>query len=145
MFQLLGTKLQFTTTYHPETDGQTERVNQCLEMFLWCAVHDTPKTWRKWLPLAELWYNSLKHASLGCSPFKALYGVEPNLGVVPVTTDDSTSKAGMLGSNRTEHLAKQKTHLAAAQNRMKMQADKNRTEKAFQVGEQVLLKLQPYT
>ena len=42
-FHLLGTKLQFTTAYHPETDGQTKRVNQCLEMFLRCAVHDSPK------------------------------------------------------------------------------------------------------
>jgi hypothetical protein len=54
LFQQLGTKLKFTTAYHPQTDGQTERVNQCLEMFLNCAVHEAPKQWRRLLPLAEL-------------------------------------------------------------------------------------------
>ena len=49
-------------------------------MYLRCAVHDSPKKWRRWLPMAEFWYNSLFHSSLGCSPFKALYGVDANEG-----------------------------------------------------------------
>jgi hypothetical protein len=52
-------------------------------MFLHCSAHDTPKTWSKWLPLAELWYNTSYHASLQCSPIKALYGVDPTPGFVP--------------------------------------------------------------
>ena len=91
-------------------------------MFLRCAVHDTPKTWKKWLPLAELWYNSSEHASIGCSPFKALYGVEPNLGAMPLERDTPESEVGELLAGRKEQLDKLKTHLAAAQNRMKMQA-----------------------
>jgi hypothetical protein len=144
VFQLLGTKLQFTTAYHPQTDGQSERVNQCLEMYLRCAVHDTPKTWRKWLSTAELWYNSTHHSSLGCSPFKALYGVEPNLGMLPESAALPQTEAGDFIVDRQKQLEQLKEHLAKAQHRMKMQADKKRSEKSFQVGEHVLLKLQPY-
>ena len=74
-----GTKVLYSTAYHPQMDGQMERVNQCLEMYLRCAVHDTSQQWRKWLPAAEFWYNSTHHASLQCSPFRALYGIDPNL------------------------------------------------------------------
>jgi hypothetical protein len=68
LFKLYDVKLTMSTAYHPQTDGQTKRVNQCLEMYLRCAVHDAPKQWKNWLSLAELWYNSSYHSSLGCSP-----------------------------------------------------------------------------
>ena len=80
MFTTTGTKLLYSTAYHPQTDGHTERVNQCVEMYLRSAIHDSPRQWRRWLPTAEFWYNSNHHSSLGCSPFKSLYGREPNLG-----------------------------------------------------------------
>lgn len=142
LFQSLGTKLQYTTAYHPQTDGQSERVNQCLEMFLRCMVQDNPKQWRRWLPLAEFWYNSTFHSSLGCSPFKALYGHEPNLGALP-ELDKQSPVAGIL-ADRASQIDILKQHLTAAQNRMKFYADGKRTERSFQVGDQVLLKLQPY-
>ena len=72
LFKLYGVQLAFSTAYHPQTDGQTETINQCLEMYLWCAVHESPQKWKCWLPLAELWYNSSFHTALGCSPFKKL-------------------------------------------------------------------------
>lgn len=75
LFTLMQTKLLMSTAYHPQTDGQTERVNQCLEMFLRCSVHASPSKWKAWLPLAEYWYNTSYHTSLGCSPFKVVYGM----------------------------------------------------------------------
>ncbi|WVZ53938.1 hypothetical protein U9M48_004823 [Paspalum notatum var. saurae] len=53
LFQLLGTKLMPRTAYHPQTDGQSERVNQCLEMYLRCVIADSPADWKSWLSLAE--------------------------------------------------------------------------------------------
>jgi hypothetical protein len=144
LFDNLGTKLKFTTSYHPQTDGQSERVNQCLEMYLRCMAQDAPEQWKKWLSTAEFWYNTSVHSSIGCSPFKALYGHEPYMGTTPVTTDLTEPEVVTMFHERTQMDAKLKTHLAAAQNRMKMYADRQRTEKTFQVGEKVLLKLQPY-
>jgi hypothetical protein len=83
LFQLLKTDMKLTSAYHPQSDGQTERVNQCLEMFLRCSVQAAPKQWTKWLSLAELWYNTTFHSSLNCSPFKALYAVDSHLGLFP--------------------------------------------------------------
>lgn len=61
---LFKVDLKLSTAYHPQTDGQSKRVNQCLEMYLRCAVHDSPKSWKAWLPLAELWYNSSLHSAI---------------------------------------------------------------------------------
>jgi hypothetical protein len=84
LFILWNTTLLTSTTYHPQTDDQIERVNQCLEMFLRCSVHSTPRRWKSWLPLAEFWYNTSYHSSLGCTPFKALYGYEANVVSAPM-------------------------------------------------------------
>lgn len=83
LFKLWNTKLQMSTTYHPQTDGQSECVNQCLEMYLHCAVQETPTKWFYWLALAEFWYNTNHHTSLGCYPLKALYDIEPHYGQLP--------------------------------------------------------------
>lgn len=76
MFKQLGTSLQYSTSYHPQTDGQTERVN-CLENYLRPMCFCNPKKWMSWLSLAKYWYNTNFHSSLNCTPFQALYGVWP--------------------------------------------------------------------
>lgn len=53
LFKLSGTELQLSSSYHPQTDGQTKRVNQCLETYLRCFVHACPSRWSQWLSLAE--------------------------------------------------------------------------------------------
>jgi hypothetical protein len=83
IFKLLDTKLYMSSAYHAQTDGQTERVNQCLETYLRCSISSTLRQWIKWLSMVELWYNSNFHTALKCSPFKALYSVDPSFGAIP--------------------------------------------------------------
>jgi hypothetical protein len=74
LHKAMGTKLDFSSAYHPQTDGQTERVNQILEDMLRACVLTNGKDWEQSLPYAEFSYNNGYQASLGMSPFEALYG-----------------------------------------------------------------------
>jgi transposase InsO family protein len=76
-FKKLGVMMLMSTTYHPQTDEQTKRVNQCLETYLRCMTMHQPKQWFQWLLLAQWWYNSSHHATLGMSHFQALYCYAP--------------------------------------------------------------------
>jgi len=125
LFKLYRVNLQLSTAYHPQTNGQLERVNQCLEMYLRCAVQDSPQSWKSWLALAELWYNSSLHTALGCSPFKALYGYEPNLGAVPSIPSDTSPSVAEIIEHREQHLQSLKQNLARAQNRMNCYQTRN--------------------
>lgn len=70
LFKLLKVNLLMSSAYHPQKDGQTERVNQCLETYLRCFVHACPAKWSSWLAFAEFWYNCSYHSALGISPFQ---------------------------------------------------------------------------
>ena len=71
LLQSMGTQLNFSTTYHPETDGQTERVNQVLEDMLRMYVMDQQNQWEKYLPLVEFAYNNSYHSSIQELPSKS--------------------------------------------------------------------------
>ena len=73
-FADLGTKLNFSTAYHPQTDGKIERVNQVLGDMLCMYVMDKPTKWEDYLHLVEFSYNNGQQVSLGMSPYEALYG-----------------------------------------------------------------------
>lgn len=145
LFKLAGTELKMSSAYHPQTDGQTERLNQCMETYVRCFVHSCPTKWINWLSLAEFWYNSSHHSALGRPPFEVLYGHAPRhfgltvasvISQVPVI-DDWLAKCALM-----QDLVRQ--HLLRAQGRMKRQVDKHCSERQFNVGNWVYLKLQPY-
>jgi hypothetical protein len=144
LFALAGVPLRMSSSYHPQTDGQTERVNQCMETYLRCFVHACPHKWSEWLPLAEFWYNTSEHSALGRSPFEVLYGNTPrHFGITAASACVNPDLSSWLHERAImQSLVKQ--HLARAQDRMKRQADKGRSERSFQVGDSVYLKLQPY-
>jgi hypothetical protein len=144
LFRLSGTKLCLSSSYHPQSDGQTERVNQCLETYLRCFVQSCPRQWPSWLPLAEFWYNTCYHTALGKSPFEVLYGHSPAQAGIGSAEHCTVLDLQQILQSRQNMLQQVRMHLHRAQQRMKKQADKNRTERVFLVGDRVFLKLQPY-
>ncbi|KAL0553979.1 hypothetical protein IC582_007884 [Cucumis melo] len=74
LFRLTDTKLHRSTSYHPQSDGQTEAVNKGLETYLRCFCNERPKVWVEWLPWVEYWYNTTFQRALGVSPFQVVYG-----------------------------------------------------------------------
>lgn len=144
LFRLQGTQLKMSTAYHPQSDGQTEVVNRCVENYLRCFVGDRPKEWVRWLPWAEWWYNTTYHSSTKITPFEAVYGRPP-----PAMSNYSNGSSKVHQVNcdlrdRNHVLHVLKNNLQNAQSRMKQQADKHRTERSFEVGDWVYLRLQPY-
>jgi transposase InsO family protein len=144
LFSCLGTQLAHSSSYHPQSDGQTEIVNKCLEGYLRCFVSDKQTQWFKWLPLAEWWYNTSFHTATKMTPFMALYGYHP-----PSITSSLKEKSKVQAvedhiENQQQILQILKDNLTMAQNRMKQQADQHRSERSFEVGDWVFLRLQPY-
>ena len=74
LFKILGIELHLSTTYHPQTDGQTEVVNKCLETYLRYFSSEKKNQWAQWLPLAEWWYNTSYHTTTCMTPFEVVYG-----------------------------------------------------------------------
>ncbi|KAF8754225.1 hypothetical protein RHS01_06321, partial [Rhizoctonia solani] len=87
LYRRLGIDPHFSLAYHPQSDGQTERVNPTVKHFLRAYSGINQKDWVKWLPMAEFAYNNAVHSATGKTPFKALYGWEPALTPSNIPTD----------------------------------------------------------
>ncbi|QRW21153.1 Retrotransposable element Tf2 protein [Rhizoctonia solani] len=98
LYQRLGIKPAFSLAYHPESDGQTERVNQFIEFYLRLYVAADHLDWTTWLPLAEYAYNNAKHAATGKTPFELVYGRNPvmNPSNVPANIPEANLVADTL-------------------------------------------------
>jgi hypothetical protein len=144
LFTYQGVQLLHSTAYHPQTDGQTEVVNRCLEQYLRCMTNKTPDQWSKWLPLAEWWYNTDFHSSLKTTPFEVLYGQTPPIHIPYLPKDSNVEAVDQQLTLREDMLRTIKANLQLAQHRMVQLANKRRSERIFRVGDWVYLKLQPY-
>lgn len=119
LLKLTDTQLLVSSAYHPRTDGQTERLNQCLEAFLRCSAHATPNQLAKWLPLAEYWYNTSYHSALQRSPFETLYGHVPRHFGMPDHSTTNVQDLEDLLRNREATMALLQQQLLRAQERMR--------------------------
>lgn len=110
----------------PQTDGQTEVVNRCLENYLHCFVGNRPKDWMKSLSLVDWWYNSSQHSATGISPYEVVYGYPPHrlISYVKGTTRVAAVEEHLKDREQITKLLKE--NLQAAQQRMKNQADLHR-------------------
>jgi hypothetical protein len=123
-----------SSSYHPQSDGQTEIVNKSLENYLRCFVQDQPKNLFSWLPWAEYWYNNTWHAAIQMTPFEAIYGVPPPrlLSYVPGTT--KVHVVDELIRTREQIINLLKHNIKQAQQRLKKYADLRRSERTLEVG-----------
>ena len=121
-----------------------ERANQQVECFLRYFVSAHPSRWAQWIPLYEFWYNMNWHSVTGQTPFEVVYGHAPRHFGISVDDTIQYEDLKQWLDQRKVVLDSAQQHLCRAQQRMKVQADKHRTERSFEVGEFVFLKLQPY-
>ncbi|GKC19490.1 putative reverse transcriptase domain-containing protein, partial [Tanacetum coccineum] len=115
----LGTRLDMSTAYHPETDGQSERTIQTLEDMLRACVLDFGKGWDRHLPLSEFSYNNSYHTSIKAAPFEVLYGRKCRSPICWAKVGNSQ----LTGHKTTEKIVQIKSRIQAARDRQKSYAD----------------------
>ncbi|GKC70783.1 putative reverse transcriptase domain-containing protein [Tanacetum coccineum] len=137
----LGTQLDMSMTYHPETDGQSERTIQTLEYMLRACVIDFGKGWERHLPLVEFSYNKSYHASIKAAPFEALYGRKCRSPVSWAEVGDVQLTGPEIIYETTKKIVQIRQCLQAARDRQRSYANVRRKPLEFQVGDRVMLKV----
>nr|GEV84442.1 putative reverse transcriptase domain-containing protein [Tanacetum cinerariifolium] len=144
MQEALGTRLDMSTTYHPQTDSQSERTIQTLEDMLRACVIDFGGSWDVHLSLVKFSYNNSYHSSMRCAPFEALYRRKCRS---PILWEE-VRKGQLIGpeivQETTEKISQINDRLKAARDRQKSYADKRRKPLEFGVGDHALLKVSPW-
>jgi hypothetical protein len=103
---LLGIKQKISTAFHPQTDAQTERINQTMETYLRCYVNYRQDNWVQLLPLAQFAYNSADQETTGVSPFYANYGYNPT-AYNPIVTGQGSAHEALLLTDEVKELHKE--------------------------------------
>eukprot|EP00253_Pinus_taeda_P028842 PITA_28842 len=142
LFADLGTQLNFSTAYHPQTDGQTERVNQVVEDMLRAFVMQQPTLWEEYLHLVEFSYNNGYHTSTQMSPFEVMYGRKCRTPINWGGPEDKLNLGPEMLKEMEEMVKKVRMNLKAAQDRKKNFADRKRRFKEYQVGDHVYIRIQ---
>jgi len=137
--EMLGIKTKLLMAFHPQTDGQTERMNQELEQYLRMFIDHRQEQWPEWLGTTEFAYNNKAHSGTKISPFEANNGRSPRMGL------ELRKKGKFEGAERfakriEEVQGEAKAALAKAQEEMRQYADRKRREAVeYKVGDLVLL------
>nr|GEU47654.1 putative reverse transcriptase domain, ribonuclease H-like domain, aspartic peptidase domain protein [Tanacetum cinerariifolium] len=139
----LGTQLDISTAYHPETDGQSERTIQTLEDMLRAYGIYFGKGWEKPLPLVEFSYNNNYHASTKVAPFEALYDQKCRSPVCWAEVGDTQLTGQEIIHETTKKIVQIQKHLQAARDRQRNYANVRRKPLEFQDGYHVMLKISP--
>ena len=137
----LGTRLFRSSAYHPQTNGQTERINQILEDVLHACVLAYPQKWDECLPLAEFSYNNSYQESIKMAPFEALYGRRCRTPLNWSEAGERTIFGPGMVQEAEEQVRLIQTNLKIAQSRQKSYTDKRSSPLAFEVGDHVYLKV----
>ncbi|KAD7476898.1 hypothetical protein E3N88_00034 [Mikania micrantha] len=140
----LGTQINMSTAYHPQTDGQTERTNQTLEDMLRSCVIDFGGSWDIHLPLVEFSYNNSYHTSIQCAPFEALYGRKCRSPICWSEVGESQIIGPEFIQETTDKIALIHERIKAARDRQKSYANNRRRPLEFQIGDRVMLKVSPW-
>jgi hypothetical protein len=138
----MGTKLDLSTTYHPRSDGQTERVNKVLEDLLRAYVLTFDRGWESSLPYAEFSYNNSYQISIKMSPFEALYG-RSQTPLMWSNVGEKTLEGPAFIKEAEQKVALIRTRLLEAQSREKSYADNRRRELSFEEGNFFYLNVSP--
>ncbi|GJW32898.1 reverse transcriptase domain-containing protein [Tanacetum coccineum] len=144
MQEALGTHLDMSTAYHPQTDGQSEHTIQTLEDMLRACVLDFRGSWDIHLPLVEFSYNNSYHSSVRCAPFEALYGRKCRSPIMWAEVGEGQLIRPELVQETTKKISHIKDRLKVTRDRHKSYADKRRKPLEFSVGDYVLLKVSPW-
>ncbi|CAI7854456.1 unnamed protein product [Closterium sp. NIES-53] len=140
MWQQFGTRLQFSSSYHPETDGQTERTNQTMEQLI-RATCDDPTTWEQQLPLIEFAYNNSPSAMTQQSPFYLNYGQDPTVPMTP-NPDNPVPRAQQFAEILQEARTRAADEIKKANVIAKRNADRHRRPVTYQPDDLILLDTQ---
>ena len=125
--RMLGIENKLSTAFHPQTDGQMERVNQELEQYLRMFINHRQEQWPDWLGTAEFAYNNKIHSSTKVSPFKASYGQDPRIGF-EIRRKGKYEGAEKFVMKMKEIQEEAKAVLGKAQEEMKKYANRKRAE-----------------
>ncbi|KAL2230223.1 UNVERIFIED_CONTAM: Transposon Tf2-12 polyprotein [Sesamum indicum] len=140
----LGTKLHFSTAFHPQTDGQSERTIQTLEDMMRACTMEFKGNWDDHLPLMEFAYNNSFHSSIGMAPYEALYGRRCRSPICWDIEGLRQLEGPELVQETVEKVQVVKKCLKAAQDRQKSYVDQHRREMEYEVGDKVFLKISPW-
>ncbi|KAL0553867.1 hypothetical protein IC582_007771 [Cucumis melo] len=139
----MGTRLDFITAFHPQTDGQTERLNQVLEDMLRACALEFLGSWDSHLHLMEFAYNNSFQATIGMAPFEALYGKCCSSPVCWGEVGEQRLMGPELVQSTNEAIQKIRSRMLTAHSRQKSYADVRRRDLEFDVGDKVFLKVAP--